>query len=117
MLDVLTAHPQLGGVFSATDDYGLGVAQALVKAKKLGVANVSIDGDPHAVQDIIDGNGMNAEIAQDFKQMGYRAVKTLADAIDGKPVPKEIILATPLITKANAQQYREKSSADSKPSK
>lgn len=117
MLDVLTAHPQLGGVFSATDDFGLGVAQALVKANKLGVADVSVDADPNAVRDIIDGKGMNADIGQDFKQMGYLAVRTLADALDGKSVQKEIVLATPLITAANARQSLNKINADATPSK
>jgi ABC-type sugar transport system substrate-binding protein len=116
MADVLTAHPQLGGVFSATDDFGAGVADELVKANKLGVYDISIDASTPQVQDIIDHKGMNVEIAQNFKGVGYDAVMTLAHAMEGKKVPKVIYVPTTVVTSANAKQYLKVANAADKPS-
>jgi ribose transport system substrate-binding protein len=116
MADVLTAHPQLGGVFSATDDFGLGVADELVKANKLNIYNVSIDADTAAVQDIISHKGMNTEIAQNFKGVGYTAVMTLAQAMEGKSVKKTIYVPTTIVTAANAKKYLKQASQADKAS-
>jgi ribose transport system substrate-binding protein len=117
MIDVLTAHPDVGAVFSATDNYGLPVATALAASHKLDVVNVSVDADDEAVKLIIDGKGMNAEVAQHFYDMGYKAVTTLAQALGGQTVPKAIDTGTTVVTKPNAAAYLKKAAVEGAPSK
>jgi ribose transport system substrate-binding protein len=116
MADVLTGHPQLGAVFSATDDFGLGVAEELAKAHKLNVEDVSIDADSRAIADIISHTGMNAEVAQHFKYMGYEAVLTLGHAMEGQTVPKDVNTGTTLVTTGNAKAYLKEANLEGKPS-
>lgn len=116
MADVLTGHPNLGGVFSATDNYGLGVAEELVRAHKTNIVNVSIDADTPAVEAIISHKGMNAEIAQHFKRMGYMAVMTLGHAMSGQTVAKTVDTGTTLVTTANARTYLKQAAAEGKAS-
>jgi ribose transport system substrate-binding protein len=115
MADVLTGHPELGGVFSATDNFGLGVADQLVAAKKLGVETVSIDAGRPAIEAILGHKGINADVAQHFYKMGVLAVLTLGHALDGKTVPKNIDTGTTLITGSNARSYLTKVAQESKP--
>jgi ABC-type sugar transport system substrate-binding protein len=116
MADVLTAHPDLGAVFSATDDFGIGVQEALVRAHKLNIVNVSMDAETSAVEAIIQHKGMNAEIAQNFKGVGDEAVLTLAHAMEGKSVPKTMYIPTTLVTASNAKAFLKVEEAASKPS-
>src|SRR5262249_36852034 len=104
-----------GSVFSATDNFGLGVAEELVAAKKLNIKNISIDADSTAVQDIINGTGMNAEIAQHFYLMGYKSVLLLAQVLAGKTVPLNTDTQTALITTANAKAFLKTSNTQAKP--
>ena len=114
MIDVLTAHPNVGAVFSATDGYGLPVGAALAATDHLDVVNVSVDADAEAIKLIIDGKGMDAEVAQHFYDMGYQAVSTLARALKGETVQKQVDTGTTLVTKSNAEVYLKRAAAEGK---
>jgi ABC-type sugar transport system substrate-binding protein len=114
MADMLTAHPQLGSTFSVTDIYALGSAQELQAAHKLNVEQVSIDATAQGVQLILNHGGINAEVAQHLKKVGYTAVVTLGKALNGQPVPADIDTGTTLVTAANAKVYLKQVLADSK---
>ncbi len=103
--DILTAHPSLGGVFSVCDTLALGAAQALKAAGKLDVQQASIDATTQGVQLILQHGGINVEIAQHLKNVGYMSVMTLANALDGKTVPPVVDTGTTVVTSANARQY------------
>jgi ribose transport system substrate-binding protein len=104
MADVLVANPDLGAVFSVSDTFGVGAAQAIVKAKSP-AKQVSIDASAEAVQAIIDGKGMQAAVAQHFSEMGHTAVMTLADALEGKSVEPIIDTGTTVVIKSNASDF------------
>jgi|tagenome__1003787_1003787.scaffolds.fasta_scaffold20971485_3 ribose transport system substrate-binding protein len=101
----LTAHSDLGVVFSICDPDAMGAAQALVAAKKTDVLNIGIDGQPSAVQLIVDKKGYNADIAQNPYKIGTLGVKAMADAVQGLPVDKRIDTGIRTIDAANAQAY------------
>ena len=114
MADALTAHPKLGGVFSACDIIATGAARTLVAKGKDAIAHVSIDASKHGVDAIIAHKGIDAEVAQHLLKVGQSSVVTLADALQGKTVPAKVDTGTDLVTEDNAQSYLEKAAAESK---
>jgi ribose transport system substrate-binding protein len=105
MADILTAHPDLGGVFSVCDLIATGAARALKAAGKLDVGLVSIDASEAAVKMIIDGGGIDAEVAQHGYEMSRLSVVTLADALSGEPPAEFVDSGTTLVTEDNAEQF------------
>jgi ABC-type sugar transport system substrate-binding protein len=114
MADVLTAHPKLGGVFSACDVIALGAARVLVAKKRDDVAHVSVDASKDGVDAITQHKGIDAEVAQHLLKAGQASVTTLADALNGKSVPANVDTGTDLVTEDNAASYLEKAAAESK---
>jgi ribose transport system substrate-binding protein len=114
MADALTAHPKLGGVFSACDVIATGAARTLVAKGKDGLAHVSIDASKQGVDAIIGHKGIDAEVAQHLLKVGQSSVVTLAEALHGKKVPANLDTGTDLVTEDNAKGYLEKAAAESK---
>jgi ribose transport system substrate-binding protein len=114
MADALTAHPKLGGVFSACDIIATGAARTLMAKGKGDIAHVSVDASKQGVNAIIDHKGIDAEVAQHLLKVGQSSVETLAQALHGKTVPATVDTGTDLVTEENAQSYLEKASAESK---
>ena len=104
MRDVLVAHPDLGAVFSVSDTFGLGVAKAIADTDSP-VKSISIDASAEAVQMIIDGAGMHANVAQHLFDMGYTSLVTLSNALEGKSVEPVIDTGTTLVTPENAEEF------------
>jgi ABC-type sugar transport system substrate-binding protein len=107
MEDLLSAKPELTGVFSTCDNIGLGAAQALRKSGRADdVYHISFDGQPAAVQQVANGNGLiDAEIAQRPFEMGRLSVLTMAKAINGQDVPAFQDTGSELITQDNAEEF------------
>jgi ribose transport system substrate-binding protein len=114
MADALTAHPKLGGVFSACDVIATGAARTLVAKGKDALAHVSIDASKQGVDAIIGHKGIDAEVAQHLLKVGQSSVVTLAEALHGKKVPANLDTGTDLVTEDNAKGYLEKAAAESK---
>jgi ribose transport system substrate-binding protein len=114
MADVLTAHPKLGGVFSACDIIATGAARTLEAKGKDAVAHVSVDASKQGVDAIINHKGIDAEVAQHLLRVGQSSVETLAKALQGKSVPATVDTGTDLVTEDNASSYLEKAAAESK---
>lgn len=114
MADMLSAHPQLGGVFSVCDVIALGAARAIQAQAKGQVKQVSIDASRQGVDLILSHGGIDAEVAQHLLAAGQLSVETLARALDGETVPKVVDTGTDLVTEANAQAYLRKAAAESK---
>jgi ribose transport system substrate-binding protein len=55
------------------------------------------------VGDLKDGS-IDALVAQDPFKMGYEAVKSVVDALDGKTPPKRVDLQAVVITKADLEK-------------
>jgi ribose transport system substrate-binding protein len=97
MADMLTAHPNLGGVFSACDVIATGAARVLL-----------------AKGSILQHKGIDAEVAQHLLKVGQASVATLAEALQGKTVPPSVDTGTDLVTEDNARSYLEKAATESK---
>jgi len=100
--DILTAHPDLDGIFGINDDSALGALAAVEKAGRLGrVTIVGFDAVPEARKAIADGR-IHADVIQQPRDIGRRTVEAVADYLAGKPVPPAILIPCGLYTHESA---------------
>jgi ribose transport system substrate-binding protein len=104
--DILTAHPDLAGLFCSNEAGTLGAVQA---AKSKGVAGrlkiAGFDTSPTLIQDLESGN-IDALVVQDPFRMGYLAVKTLVDQRRKQTPEKRIDTGATVVTAANLKDAR-----------
>jgi ribose transport system substrate-binding protein len=99
--DILTAHPDLDGIFASNESSTIGAVQAV---KERGLAGkiriVGFDSSPSLIDDLRDG-AIDSLVLQDPFQIGYQGLKVLLDERAGRTPPKRINLAPTLITKGD----------------
>lgn len=102
--NLLTAHPDVSGVFASAESSSVGAALAL-KARGLSgkVRLVAFDASPDLIQDLRDGT-IDALVAQDPFKIGYEAVKALANNFRGQRPPKTIDLSARVITRQDLEK-------------
>lgn len=100
--NILTAHPNLKGLFGSSEPSSVGAALA-VKARGLAgkVKVVAFDSSDNLAEDLKSG-AIQAMVVQDPYEIGYQAVKTLVDQLDGKTPPKRINLSAKVIYSEDA---------------
>ena len=99
--NILTAHPNLDGIFGSTEPSSIGTALALKSRGLAGkVKFVAFDAAEGMIEDLKNGT-IDALVAQDPFRIGYEAVRTLVDKLNGKTPPKRIDLSAHVITKAD----------------
>jgi ribose transport system substrate-binding protein len=99
--NILTAHPDLDGIFASTEPSSVGTALALNSRKQAGkIKFVAFDASEGMVEDLKRGT-IDALVAQDPFRIGYEAVQTLVDKLHGKTPPKRIDLSARVITKSD----------------
>ncbi|HEV2351973.1 MAG TPA: substrate-binding domain-containing protein [Terriglobia bacterium] len=99
--DILTAHPDLDGMFASNESSAIGAAQAIKERGLAGkVKMVGFDSSPSLNDDLRAGI-IDSLVLQDPFQIGYQGLKTLLDHHAGKPVPKTIALPPVLVTHDN----------------
>ncbi len=112
MQDLLVAHPDLTGLWSANDQMALGALEALRTAGKAGqIPIVGVDGADEAIQGIIKGE-YTATISQEGSRQGYYGLDIPYKAYMGQldpskepPEHREFQIQFKLVNKDNAQQY------------
>src|SRR5216683_341738 len=112
MQNLLVAHPDVTGVWSANDQMALGAVAALRSAGKIGqIPIVGVDGADEAVQGIIKGE-YAATVSQEGTRGGYyglvipyKAYMGQLDPLKEPPEHREFEIQFQLLTKENAQQY------------
>jgi ribose transport system substrate-binding protein len=105
MENILTAHPEVKGVFATNDQMALGAMEALdARGLRGKVAIVGFDATKEAVQATVDGK-LAGSVAQNPRAMGQKGVEAALAALDGRPVDKRIDTGTELVTKENAEKY------------
>ena len=105
MENILTAHPDVKGVFATNDQMALGAMEALdARGLRGKVAIVGFDATKEAVQATVDGK-LAGSVAQNPRAMGQKGVEAVLAALDGRPVEKRIDTGTELVTKENAEKY------------
>jgi ribose transport system substrate-binding protein len=99
--DILTAHPNLSGIFASSEAASLGAIQA-VRGRALSgkVKLVTFDFSKTHVEALRDGT-VSAMMVQDPFHLGYEAVHSLYQKLNGQTPPKRIDLPARVILKAD----------------
>jgi ribose transport system substrate-binding protein len=103
--DLLTANPNLAGIFASNLTMSEGAGQAIAEIKPPKLSMVAFDSEQKLVGFLRDGT-IAAMIVQDPYRMGYDGVKTALAASKGQPVPKNVDTGVNIITKANLSSPR-----------
>src|SRR5450631_2187766 len=102
--NILTAHPGLNGIFASSEPSSIGVALALKSRNLSGkVKFVAFDSSDTLIEDL-KGGTIDAMVVQDPFKMGFEAVKTLVDKLNGATPPKRIDLPARVVYKADLDQ-------------
>ncbi len=96
--DILTAQPDIAGVFAQNDEMVLGAIQAAQAAKRTGIVFVGFDATDDAVKAVQAGT-LAATIAQQPSQMGLLGVQNAVKSLKGQQVPASIPVPLSLVTK------------------
>jgi ribose transport system substrate-binding protein len=106
MTDLITANPNLRGVFASNLIMAQGAGQAIAENKVADkIKLVGFDSDDKLVKLLKDGN-IAALIVQDPYRMGYDGVKTALAASKGEKVPATVDTGVNTITKENMDSAR-----------
>jgi ribose transport system substrate-binding protein len=104
--DILTAHPELDGIFASAEPGSIGAAQALKELRLAGkVKLVGFDSSASLVDDLRNGV-IDSLVVQEPFQIGYLGLKTLVDAKAGRKPSKHIDLSPTLVTKDELNEPR-----------
>jgi ribose transport system substrate-binding protein len=99
--DVLTANPDIVGIFGSNESSTVGALQALKNRNLVGkVKLVGFDSTKQLEEAITKGDIDSVVIQNPFK-MGYEGVKTIVDLKAGKTPEKRIDTGVVLMTKEN----------------
>ena len=99
--NILTAHPDLAGMFASSEASSLGAIQA-IKARGLSgkVKLITFDFSDAHVEALEDGT-IDKMIVQDPYRIGYEAVRSLADHLAGRKSVKRLDLPARVVGKAD----------------
>jgi ribose transport system substrate-binding protein len=97
--NMLTAHPELDGMFASNESSAVGAAQAL-KGRATRVKLVGFDWSP-PLSEALQSGIIDSLVVQDPFRMGYEAVLAAVAKLDGKPVAKLNSLPARLVDKEN----------------
>lgn len=99
--DIITANPDLVGIFANNNTTGNGVARVLAERNLQGeIMLVAYDSDPEQVQALRDGV-IRALVVQDPFGMGYRGVMYAFDAIGGADLADFVDTGAVVVTGEN----------------
>lgn len=111
--DMMTANPDIAGVFCENDPMALGAVQAVRDAGKSAIDDILVVGfnaDPEAIETIKAGY-MAATIQQMPYEMGKKSVQLSDKLLKGRPLTftdselREITIPVRLITQENVLEY------------
>jgi ribose transport system substrate-binding protein len=106
MTDLITANPNLRGVFASNLIMAQGAGQAIAENKVADkIKLVGFDSDDKLIKLLTDGN-ISALVVQDPFRMGYDGVKTALAASKGEKVEENVDTGANLITKENMNTPR-----------
>jgi len=103
--DILAAHPNLGGIFASSEAASLGSIQAIRGRSLSGkVKLVTFDFSKTHVEALRDGT-VNAMLVQDPFHLGYDAVRSLVEKLNGQTPAKRQDLPARVIFKADLDKH------------
>ncbi|RJG43026.1 MULTISPECIES: ABC transporter substrate-binding protein [unclassified Mesorhizobium] len=99
--DLITANPDLKGIFASNLIMAQGVGQAIAENNLAGkVALIGFDSDDKLIKFLNDGV-ISGLVVQDPYRMGYDGIKTALAASKGEKVEANVDTGANLVTKAN----------------
>lgn len=103
--DILTAHPDLDGIFAANEPTVLGVAQA-VKTRGLAgqVTLVGFDASSREIEGVRDGSILGLIVQNPFG-MGYEGIMQAVKALQGETVEERIDSGSTIVTQDNLDAF------------
>lgn len=103
MAELLAAHPEIDGVWTANDMMAFGAVDALAAAGRRAEV-VRVNGLPEAIADIRRGTML---ATADFSALNIAAIATRAVLrhLRGEPVPPEIMVPAALIDRRNVDRW------------
>lgn len=106
--DMLTAHPDVKGIFGINDPTALGATLAAQQAGITGLVIVGVDASPEAVAELQKPDSMfEATAAQDPNTQGAIALEMAQKLFAGEPLEQQSVLVpTEMITRENLAQYK-----------
>jgi ribose transport system substrate-binding protein len=106
MTDLITANPNLHGVFASNLIMAQGAGQAIAENKKADTIKlIGFDSDDKTVKFLADGT-IAGLVVQDPFRMGYDGIKTALAASKGQKVEAFVDTGANLITTANMKEPR-----------
>jgi ribose transport system substrate-binding protein len=102
--DMITAHPDMRGLFIQTDQPTLGALRAVQAARKQNdILIAAFDGIPEFVKLIEDGSIVGSGMQQPYL-MGERSAQAMLDHLGGKTPEKQILVPIEVVTGENIKQ-------------
>jgi len=102
--DVLTANPDLAGIFASNDLMAMGAVTAL-NAAGLDIPVCGFDAIPLALEMVSDGR-LGATVAQFPGKMGFLGIEYSVRAIEGQSVPPTVNSGSLLVTQDNVLAFQ-----------
>ncbi|SFD44473.1 ABC transporter substrate-binding protein [Devosia psychrophila] len=106
--DMLTAHPDVTGIFGMNDPSALGAVLAVEQAGKSAQIKVTgVDGSPEAVQELNrEGSPFIGSSTQNPGEMVRQAVKTAVAMTEGTmPTETTVLIPSVLVSRDNVAEY------------
>jgi len=102
--DILTAHPDLVGIFCSNESGTVGTVQGAKSKGVIGrVKIVGFDTSPPLIEDLRAGN-IDSLVLQNPFRMGYLSVRTIIDRLHGKIPQKRIDTGATVVNAANINE-------------
>jgi inositol transport system substrate-binding protein len=102
---IMTRDKNVDFIVANNDDMILGALQVLRQFQMIGkVSAAGVDGLPEALEAIKKGE-LSATVFQNPEGQGAGGVKACVDYLNGKKLPKEILIPFELVTKANVDKF------------
>jgi ribose transport system substrate-binding protein len=102
--NMLNANPNLAGIFASSEPSAIGAMLAVEARGSQGRVRVVGFDSSDGLADGVRKGVIQALVVQDPFRMGYEAVKTVNDKLNGKPVPKRIDLSAQLVRLADLEK-------------
>lgn len=102
--DILTAHPDLVGIFCSNESGTVGAVQGAKSKGVIGkVKIVGFDTSPPLIEDLKAGD-IDSLVLQNPFRMGYLGVQTIVERLHGTTPPKRIDTGATVVTAANINE-------------
>jgi ribose transport system substrate-binding protein len=99
--DVLSANPDLKGIFGANEPTAVGMGRALKQSGKAGkLVAIGFDGNQDLQNFVRDGT-LEGIAVQGSYQMGYKGIQTVVNVVEHKHVAKDIDTGVVMVDKQN----------------